>query len=285
MSRGEKLRRNRLLRAGSHHATLWLGKRLPGAVPLVYVMGYPKSGTTWMSQLVADYLQLPLIRASILPVGMPAVIHGHQTVRPEFSPCLYGVRDGRDAFVSLYFFLAKRLPEGDRPAMNKRQRGNFPGLINRDNVVDNFTPFVLRQLENPFATRAAWGAHAMGYIASKQKRLAIVKYEDLLADGVATFAKALESMYGEAPDLDKVRMSIDKYSFAKQAGRRMGQEDRASFLRKGGSGDWKNHFTREAAEAFEKVCGESLRALGYESDASWVERCPTLEEKRAQARG
>jgi hypothetical protein len=281
MSRGAKLRQSRTLRAGSHHATLWLGKHFPGAVPLVYVMGYPKSGTTWMSQLVADYAQLPLIRSTILPVGMPAVIHGHQTLRRSFAPCLYGVRDGRDAMTSLYFFLAKRLPAGDHPARNKRQRRNFPGLVNRDNVLDNLTPFVLQQLKRPFATDADWGAHARSYINAKQDRLAIVKYEDLLADGEATFAKALATMFGEEADADKVGMSVDKYSFARQSGRSMGQEDRKSFLRKGGSGDWRNHFTREAAEAFEAKCGDMLRALGYESDDSWVDRCPTLAEKRA----
>ena len=185
--------------------------------------------------------------------------------------------------MSLYFFLAKRLPEGDRPAMNKRQRRNFPGLVNRDRVLDNFTPFVLRQLERPFATSANWGAHARSYINASRDRLAVVKYEDPLADGEGTFAKALTTMFGDEPDAEKVRMSVDKYSFARQSGRSMGQEDRKSFLRKGGSGDWRNHFTREAAEAFEAKCGDMLRALGYESDDSWVQRRPTLAEKRATA--
>jgi hypothetical protein len=70
-----------------------------------------------------------------------------------------------------------------------------------------------------------------------------------------------------------VRWAVEKYSFAKQTGRKAGQEDRKSFLRRGGSGDWKNHFTREAAEMFEDRCGASLRALGYAEDGSWVEEC------------
>ena len=282
--RGEGLRRNRLLRAGSHHITLWLARALPGAIPLVYVMGYPKSGTTWMSQLVADYMQLPLVKGTILPIGMPSVMHGHQRVRPEFHQCVYGVRDGRDVFASLYFYLAKRLPPGDRPTMNSRQRRNFPGLVNRDRVLDNFTPFVEQQLKTPFATDAHWGAHVRSYLECGRADVPLMKYEDLLADGPGTLARAMSTMTGEEADPDKVRWAIEKYSFARQSGRKVGEEDRKSFLRKGGSGDWSNHFTREAAEMFEEKCGDALRAMGYEADSSWVKRCPTLAEKREAAK-
>lgn len=67
-----------LLRAASHHVTWFLGTRFTKAIPLVFVVGYPKSGTTWACQLVADYMQLPFPRYSLLPIGCPAVVHGHE---------------------------------------------------------------------------------------------------------------------------------------------------------------------------------------------------------------
>jgi hypothetical protein len=45
-------------------------------------------------------------------------------------------------------------------------------------------------------------------------------------------------------------------------------------VRKGVVGDWRRYFTRADAEAFERIAGETLRACGYERDASWVHARP-----------
>lgn len=271
------------MRGTAHYGTLWLASTFPGAVPMVYVMGYPKSGTTWVSQLVADYLQLPLPRAPLLPLAVPAVLQGHQTMRPAFRKCVYTARDGRDVMASMYFFLAKRLPEGDNPRLTRRQRRNFPGLKNRDDIARNFTPFVEAQLRRPLASKVHWGEHVRCYLECGRSDVPLVKYEDLFADTTSALTRAMEALTGEAPDADRVRWAVEKYSFAKQTGRKAGQEDRKSFLRRGGSGDWRNHFTREAAEMFEAKCGDSLRALGYATDSAWVNEVGSRPASASQA--
>lgn len=40
-------------------------------------------------------------------------------------------------------------------------------------------------------------------------------------------------------------------------------------FRKGRIGDWRNHFTDEHKEAFKRVAGQHLIALGYENDLDW----------------
>lgn len=56
------------------------------------------------------------------------------------------------------------------------------------------------------------------------------------------------------------------------AGRSHGQEDTTSHYRKGISGDWANHFTKQHGDLFLKEYGDILIHLGYEKDDSWVDQ-------------
>lgn len=266
----------RTMRKTSHRVTWWIGRNFSQSVPLVFVLGYPKSGTTWMCQLAADYLQLPFPRFSILPVGCPAVVHGHETIHPKDPRGIYSIRDGRDALVSYYFHLARWLPEGDRPQLNRSQKGLFPGLVNKADVSTNLPRFVEQQLLKPAATRVNWGRHALSFLETRRDDWAMLKYEDLLADGPRALGAAMERITGKPADEERVRSALDRFSFTRQSGRKAGEESRASFLRKGQAGDWRNHFTREMAEMFDRHCGKALIGAGYEPDSAWVQQCPAL---------
>lgn len=73
------------------------------------------------------------------------------------------------------------------------------------------------------------------------------------------------------PNVKRAQFIIDDNSFAQQTGRNPGEESKSSFLRKGIAGDWRNHFTPEAAEIFDHYCGDALIATGYEPDRSWID--------------
>ncbi|RMG74050.1 MAG: hypothetical protein D6711_09755, partial [Chloroflexi bacterium] len=77
-------------------------RRYGKAIGLVYVGGFPKSGTTWISRMVAHYLALPMIGHSYLGLGFPAVIHHHWSYHPAFVRSAFVIRDGRDVMVSIY---------------------------------------------------------------------------------------------------------------------------------------------------------------------------------------
>lgn len=270
---------HRVMRIASHHITWWIGRTFKDAVPLVFVTGYPKSGTTWLTQMTADYLQLPFPRYLILPVAFPAVMHGHKTVSSRDPHGIYLVRDGRDALVSLFFHLHRDIPDGDNPKLPFRHRRIFPGLKNKAEAGKNLTAFIKREMRHATASPCNWNTHVMSCYRAPRADWAIVKYEDLLADGLGTFSRATEVLTGAPVNEAKARAALEKFAFAKQAGRKAGDERPGKFLRKGQAGDWKNHFTREMAETFQKHCGEALVAAGYERDGSWVQQCPVTYEE------
>jgi hypothetical protein len=82
----------------------------------------------------------------------------------------------------------------------------------------------------------------------------------------------VEHVAGRAIEDWRVEMAVEKFSMQRATGRRPGEEDRSTLIRKGVVGDWVNHFSREAAVAFDRVAGETLVALGYEADRAWVSR-------------
>jgi len=261
------------LRAASHKVTWFLGTRFPNTVPLVFLIGYPKSGTTWMSQVVADYLQLPFPRFSFLPVSCPAVVHGHQGVWDSYPRSVYSLRDARDTMCSLYFMYARHIPEGDHPQLSRRQRRMCPRLVNKAHIRENLPCFIETQMKRPEMTPYNWADHVRTYLESKNEKLALLRYEMLLSNGRDELAQAMEKITGEPSDMERIDATLDKYSFAKQAGRKPGQEDRSNSLRKGQAGDWINHFSREAAEILDHYCGEVMIEIGHCEDREWVKQC------------
>lgn len=105
------------------------------------------------------------------------------------------------------------------------------------------------------------------YVREWQGRpgVSVVTYENLLADTAGALARAMQQVTGAHADLDKARITAERFAFRTASGR-------TSFLRKGLSGDWVDHFSPEAAEVFDSFAGEALIEFGYESDRTWRER-------------
>ncbi len=269
------------LRSISHTVTWMLGQRFPETFPLVFVVGYPKTGTTWACQLVADYLMLPFPRYPLLPIGFEAVVHGHELVRSRYRRGVYVMRDGRDALVSQYFYVTRYLSEGDNPAIPRVHRHLFPGMKNKADVAGNLPAFLEQVLTRPITSRP-WHEHVRSFYEVNNPGVVMLRYEDLVDTGAPALAEAMGRLTGEQPDLDRAAMSLQKFAFEKLSKRKVRQQG-AAFLRKGRSGDWVNHFTREAAEIFDRHAGEALIQAGYEHDRSWVTTTPQQIESPARS--
>lgn len=90
-----------------------------------------------------------------------------------------------------------------------------------------------------------------------------VRYEDLVADPMAWMTKAF-SFLGAQSDDAVVRSCLEAASFEKLSqGRKAGEEDKASFFRKGDPNDWRNHLSAAQSARFDQLSGGLLNELGY----------------------
>jgi hypothetical protein len=90
-----------------------------------------------------------------------------------------------------------------------------------------------------------------------------LRYEDLLADTPGQARRLLEFIGADAGD-EVVGRCVAASSFeAMSGGRRRGEEDVTSFVRKGAAGDWRRWLTDEQAARFDESAGEMLEMLGY----------------------
>jgi Sulfotransferase domain len=96
-----------------------------------------------------------------------------------------------------------------------------------------------------------------------------VRYEDLLERPDEEVQRLLEFLGADASE-KFVKECVESASFEKLSrGRKRGEEDSASFFRKGVAGDWRNVFTEADKRAFKEAAGVLLVELGYEKDYNW----------------
>ena len=251
-------------------ASIFCGKTFPNAFPMLFVLGYSKSGTSWMCQLLADYLRLPFPQHSIMPVGCAAIVHSYEVPSPKYRNGVYMVRDGRDSAVSAYFHMRGQILAGNN---GKYSQKIFAGLDPEAEPIKNMPTFVERILDYPsggWTKLPNWGDHVKAYFELKADHLQLARFEDLLDDGPGVLAKVVESITGEPAAMDRIEETINRFSFQRQTGRSKGVENRNSYLRKGQAGDWRNHFDRQTAELFRDRYGDVLIKAGYETDDSWI---------------
>lgn len=237
------------------------------------VIALPKSGSTWLARMLADapgYTQWTppsikltdhdLRRADLIP--SPAgftVTKTHTPPTPENvavvheteRPYVVLIRDLRDVAVSWAHYVA--LPGRKRVAWPEAQR-----LPLHDRIAF--------YIERVLPSRVAW---VTGWRAQMHPQHALlVRYEELCVATHTVMQRIFEHFQAQV-SRERLERIVRLRSFHSATGRKPGQEDPASFNRKGVAGDWKNHFTGEHILAFKRIAGAALVELGYERDDSW----------------
>ena len=237
-------------------------------------VGYPKSGTVWLCNLLGNHLGLPYPREYQLPVMMASVVHAHWAWDERLPPAVYVRRDGRDVMVSLYFYSTRAVTMAKSPTRVRRLNQLFTHLygpaFDPADVRGNLPRFIEHELTSPRATHGVpWHRHLDDWIG--RPGVVSTSYEALLADTAGELHRVMTDLLGEEPDPVRAELAARRHEFARSTGRAAGTEDRMSFLRKGIAGDWANHFGREAGEVFDGLAGEALVRYGYAADRRWWE--------------
>ncbi|TCJ30208.1 sulfotransferase domain-containing protein [Nocardioides jejuensis] len=268
-----KRRVDEQLRRVSARVTKGIAARSGVHYGMYLASGYPKSGTSWLGQLMGTYLDLPHPQNYSMPIAMASVLQNHWLYDERFPKSAYVCRDGRDILVSLYFYQMRSITQPRHPRQAARLDERFKRYLGANydpnDVAANIGRFVEAEFVDPVAVRGvSWGDHVRSWCAEDHSNVVVTRYEDLLGDPQAEFGRLMAGLTGAPADEARVQRALSAHDFA-GSGRKPGQEDRSSFMRKGISGDWRNHFTSHAAQAFEEHAGAMLRRLGYEEDTSW----------------
>lgn len=238
-----------------------------GKLPIYLVPEFPKAGGTWFSQMLSDALELPFARNTTPPRFEKCVMSGHHLFSPNFNNVTVVIRDGRDIMVSAYYYMLFK-NEINRQFGVDRHRRHLP-FADYDDIQSNLPSFIEYMFTRYAKKRFhfSWSQFIDSWL---DRDVPVVRYEDLLKSPVDELIRVVKSLTGDELSQERAIRVVEKYSFKNMTGRKSGSEDKKSFVRKGISGDWKNHFSSQACQVFENFAGPQLIKAGYEPDDRWV---------------
>lgn len=246
---------------------------------LVFIAGLPKSGTTWLENLVGCIPQyrrlvcydpkerlnehvLDPVLLERIPIRGNFFIKTHIEARPEgvaalqkhHVPTVVMVRDLRDQCVSHFYHILSYPGHPHHEFYRKWDRSRA------------FTHCVMFSVTE----YAEWIRGWLRVLQNDQKLFLLVRYEDIHANVKSQFLRVLNhfSICLKADVLDAI---IHKVS--KQAGQYKTLENKLkagnNTLRAGRLGDWRSHFLPTDVEYFKTMANDVLVSLGYEQDSLW----------------
>lgn len=250
----------------------------------ILVVGYPKSGSTWLARLVAELISCPVKGFFEEPENPEIAIEGidrnskflifkgHQPFyqisgKIKEKNLIYIVRDVRDVAISggNYFnfrpsnFATKLICE---IPIAGRLFNKFIVIVRtkRSKISE-----MIRTLDKGNRSiswcSTPWDKHVRPYL---EHGVLVIRYEDLLSNPVGECKKILSQIGIKRSD-DEICASIKKQSFEtiKKKFLQEGDMRRANFLREGKSGVWKRKLTKKQKTSLNSRFFDTLKTLGY----------------------
>jgi hypothetical protein len=196
----------------------------------------------------------------------PCILHSHLLPHDRLDKSITILRDGRDIMVSAYHHFI--IPNEHCPPHEQKKWASLINASDLWSVRTNLAAFieVFHEHYRVGGRSITWQDHVL---ACRELNLLAITYEDLLTNPHKEL-QGVTKYLGLDISAEKIDQIIEQFSFNKMKER----NPESLFLRKGTSGDWKNHFTHNAGELFESLGGKALRLLNYTSDNTWYHELP-----------
>jgi len=233
----------------------------------VYVVGFPKSGNTWLARIISgsiganiysdvenDVINRSDYKKSVKEkdIGIQRV-HWIDAEEKEIlaSKIVYIIRDPRDSFISGFYHNYRMIHESNvkksiiLKLLFRWEIKNFNkswnwSLSARLHTLKTFAKNILRLKFKGIGVENVgnWSDHVNFWTSFDN--VCLVRYEDLLANPESEVTRILNTIKIDY-DINSVRNSIKNESFNKKKEEFLasGDIDNFKFLRKGKSGDWR----------------------------------------------
>jgi hypothetical protein len=227
----------------------------------VTINEYPKSGGTWLTNMVSEILDYNYPRDR-LPNLSKCMMHGHYVNVNSINNQIIMYRDGRDVMVSQYYHFLVPWDNGK----NKYDVSFYRKKFQFDDYMDietNMSKFI-EMTSDKDIYKFSWGEFVDRW--KPNEYIAYTKYELLKMNPFLELVNICNALKIKVEE-EKIHKIIKKYDF-----KSLKKEKKSSggFLRKGIVGDWKNIFSKEARNTFSSLYGKQLISLGYEKDDNWI---------------
>jgi hypothetical protein len=217
----------------------------------VLLTEYPKSGGTWLGEMVADVCAIDFPQ-NRFPSSTRCLYHGHYLRRFPSVKTIVLWRDPRDIVVSWYYHTLTSTVGHSSMQYHALRHLDFTDVGDIKSNLPAFIEYMFTAQRTPKFTWTEffdfWFDDTEAFHTS---------YEQLSHDAGHELTE-LCRFFGIPTSDDRIRAIVSARSFEAKSGRKRGQGDPSSFMRKGVPGDWVNCFSEDAVNSLQLRIGHRL---------------------------
>ena len=235
------------LKVSSHYITLFILRFYQKKHQVIFVCGSPRSGTSWVSDVLAFYYNLPRPKHFLLPIIFESVVHTHAILNPNsYKECFYVIRDGKNSFLSLYYMIKKRILDKKKFVGHEFYIKLFKDVSKVENTSHNVL-LLMKEESKKRDNLFKKNKKILEY--NSDGKTPVIVYEDALKSPVDVFARAIKANSGEC-DYDRLQMVLELLS--KKSQNKLSLKRKSTLINKIPS-EAKNIFEKDAVDYYDNM--------------------------------